>query len=67
MTRFVWPYEDQFNNSRIYKPRRDLPMFEGEDFHKWLYKYNQYSDLEEIVETNKLKLTSYYLNEMALY
>jgi len=42
-------------------------MFEGEDFHKWLYKYNQYSDLEEIVETNKLKLTSYYLNEMALY
>jgi hypothetical protein len=42
-------------------------MFEGDDVHKWLYKYNQYFDLEEIVETNKLKLTSYYLNEMALY
>ena len=35
--------------------------------HKWLYKCNQYFDLEEIPEAEKLKLTSYYLDGMALY
>ena len=35
--------------------------------HKWLYKYNQYFNLEEIPEADKLKLASYYLDGMALY
>nr|TKR65765.1 hypothetical protein D5086_0000317890 [Populus alba] len=38
------------------RPRRDFPSFEGEEVHKWLYKCNQYFDLEEIPETDKLKL-----------
>jgi hypothetical protein len=32
-----------------------------------LYKCNQYFDLEEIPETDKLKLASYYLDGLALY
>uniref|UniRef100_A0A6N2MPH0 Ty3 transposon capsid-like protein domain-containing protein n=1 Tax=Salix viminalis TaxID=40686 RepID=A0A6N2MPH0_SALVM len=38
-----------------------------EEIHKWLYKCNQYFDLEEIPEADKLKLASYYLDGMALY
>ena len=49
------------------KPRRDFPTFEGEGVHKWLYKCNQYFDLEEIPEGEKLRLASYYLDGMALY
>jgi hypothetical protein len=35
--------------------------------HKWLYKCNQYFDIEEIAKTEKLKLASYYLKGMTLY
>ena len=52
---------------RSRRPRRDFPSFEGEEVHKWLYKCNQYFDLEEIPETDKLKLASYYLDGLALY
>ena len=52
---------------RVHKPKMNFPTFEGEDVHKWLYKCNQYFDLEEIVEPDKLKLASYYLDGLALY
>ena len=52
---------------RSRRPMRDFPSFEGEEVHKWLYKCNQYFDLEEIPETDKLKLASYYLDGLALY
>ena len=52
---------------RSRKPRRDFPIFEGEEVHKWLFKCNQYFDLEEIPEADKLRLASYYLDGMALY
>jgi hypothetical protein len=32
-----------------------------------LYKCNQYFDIEEIPESDKLKLASYYLDGLALY
>ena len=32
-----------------------------------VYKYNQYFDIEEVVEVGKLKIVSYYLDGMALY
>ncbi|KAJ6862568.1 hypothetical protein NC652_039424 [Populus alba x Populus x berolinensis] len=40
---------------------------QDEEVHKWLYKCNQYFDLEEIPETDKLKLASYYLDGLELY
>jgi len=52
---------------RVHKPRRDFPCFDGEDVHKWLYKCNQYFDMEKIKETEKVKLASFYLDGMALY
>jgi len=45
---------------RVHKPRRDFPCFDREDVHKWLYKCNQYFDLEEIKETEKVKLFHTY-------
>ena len=35
--------------------------------HRWLYKCNQYFDIEDIDELDKLKLASYYLDGIALY
>jgi len=52
---------------KIHKPRRDFPCFDGEDVHKWLYKCNQYFDMEEIKGAEKVKLASFYLDGMALY
>lgn len=52
---------------RAHKPKRNFPTFEGDEVHKWLYKCNQYFDLEEIAEQDKLKLASYYLDGLALY
>jgi hypothetical protein len=57
----------QSGHYKFHKPKRDFPSFEGEDVHKWLYKCNQYFEMEEVPEAEKLKLTSYYLDGMALY
>lgn len=62
-----WAREGSLPTYRSRRPRRDFPTFEGEEVHKWLYKCNQYFDLEEIPENDKLKLASYYLDGMALY
>ena len=52
---------------KFHKPRRDFPSFKGEDVHKWLYKCNQYFEIEEVPNVDKLKLASYYLDDMVLY
>jgi len=49
-----------------YVDQKESSIFEGEDVLKWIYKCNQYFDVEEIVEQDKLKLASYYLDDMAL-
>jgi hypothetical protein len=59
--------EEGPHSYRVHKPRRDFPCFDGEDVHKWLYKCNQYFDMEEIKETEKVRLASFYLDGMALY
>jgi hypothetical protein len=59
-----WQYGGHY---KFHKPRRDFPSFEGEDVHKWLYKCNQYFEIEEVPDAEKLKLASYYLDGMALY
>nr|TKS12908.1 hypothetical protein D5086_0000058600 [Populus alba] len=51
---------------RVHKPKMNFPTFEGEDVQKWLYKCNQYFELEEIPESDKLKIASYYLDGLAL-
>ena len=59
-----WQYGGHY---KFHKPKRDFPAFEGEDVHKWLYKCNQYFEIEEVPDAEKLKLASYYLDDMALY
>nr|TKR68966.1 hypothetical protein D5086_0000309060 [Populus alba] len=59
-----WQYGGHY---KFHKPRRDFPSFEGEDVHKWLYKCNQYFEIEEVPDADKLKLASYYLDDTALY
>ena len=41
-----WLGEGSQSTYKSRRPRRDFPAFEGEDVHKWLYKCNQYFDLE---------------------
>ena len=62
-----WIGEGPQSTYRSRRPKRDFPTFEGEEVHKWLYKCNQYFDLEEIPESKKMKLASYYLDGLALY
>nr|TKS04084.1 hypothetical protein D5086_0000146390 [Populus alba] len=50
----------------IRRPKREFLVFKGNDVLKWIYKCNQYFDVEEVVEHDKLKLASYYLDDMAL-
>jgi len=54
-------------NYKVHRPKHLFPMFEGEDVHRWLYKCNQYFDIEDIDESDKLKLASDYLDGIALY
>ena len=35
--------------------------------HRWLYKCNQYFEIEDIKDSKKLKLASYYLDDITLY
>jgi len=49
-----------------YVDQKESSIFEREDVLKWIYKCNQYFDVEEIAEQDKLKLASYYLDGMAL-
>ena len=62
-----WIGEGSQGSYRFHKPKRNFPTFEGKDVHKWLYKCNQYFNLEEIAKPDKLKLASYYLDGLALY
>lgn len=52
---------------KILKPKQDFSSFDGEDIHRWLYKYNQFFKVEEIHESENLKLDSYYLDEITFY
>nr|TKS06531.1 hypothetical protein D5086_0000121690 [Populus alba] len=45
----------------IRRPKREFPVFEGNNVLKWIYKCNQYFDVEEVAEHDKHKLASYYL------
>ena len=58
--------EEGQHSYRVHKPQRDFACFDGEYVHNWLYKCNQYFDKEEIMKTEKVKLASFYLDEMTL-
>jgi len=32
---------------KVHKPKRDSSSFDGEDVHKWIYKCNQYFEIEK--------------------
>ncbi|KAL3596164.1 hypothetical protein D5086_007801 [Populus alba] len=59
--------EGRQSHYKVHRPKHLFPVFEGEDVHRWLYKCNQYFEIEDIEESDKLKLASYYLDGIALY
>ena len=59
--------EERNHSYKIHKPKHFFPVFNGEDVHRWLYKCTQYFEIEEIANTDKLRITSYYLEGVALY
>jgi hypothetical protein len=52
---------------KVHRPKHLFPVFGGDDVHRWLYKCNQYFEIEDIEDPEKLKLASYYLDGIALY
>ena len=60
-------YEGRPAVFKVYKPKHLFPVFRGDDVHRWLYKCNQYFEIEDIEDSEKLKLASYYLDDIALY
>jgi len=59
--------EERIPSYKIHKPKHFFPIFNGEDVHRWLYKCAQYFEIEEIANTDKLRIASYYLEGVALY
>jgi len=49
---------------KVHRPKHLFPVFGGDDVHRWLYKCNQYFEIEDF---EKLKLASYYLDDITLY
>jgi hypothetical protein len=49
---------------KVHRPKHLFPVFGRDDVHRWLYKCNQYFEIEDF---EKLKLASYYLDGIALY
>jgi hypothetical protein len=49
---------------KVHRPKHLFPVFGRDDVHRWLYKCNQYFEIEDF---EKLKLASYYLHGIALY
>ena len=50
-----------------YKNLKETINFDDDYVHKWLYKCNQYFNIEEVVEVEKLRITSYYIDDTILY
>ena len=50
--------EERIPPYKIHKPKHFFPTFNGEDVHRWLYKYAQYFEIEEIANTDKLRIAS---------
>jgi hypothetical protein len=52
---------------KVHRPKHLFSVFGGDDVHRWLYKCNQYFEIEDIKDPKKLKLASSYLDGIALY
>jgi hypothetical protein len=61
------PHEDRMSNYKVHQPKHFFPTFNGEDVHKWLFKCTQYFEIEEVADSEKLQIASYYLDGVALY
>jgi hypothetical protein len=59
--------EDIVPTYKVNKPKHFFPTFNGEEVHKWLFKCTQYFKIEEVADFEKLQITSYYLDGVALY
>jgi hypothetical protein len=61
------PREDRMSTYKVHRPKHFFPTFNGEDVHKWLFKCTQYFEIEEVADSDKLQIASYYLDGVALY
>jgi hypothetical protein len=59
--------EDRIPSYRVHKPKHFFSTFNGEDVHKWLFKCTQYFEMEDVADSEKLQIASYYLDGVALY
>jgi len=61
------PREDRMSTYKVHRPKHFFPTFNGKYVHKWLFKCTQYFEIEDVVDSEKLQITSYYLDRVALY
>jgi len=59
--------EDKIPSYRVHKPKHFFPTFNGDDVHKWIFKYTQYFEIEDMADSKKLQKTSYSLDGVAFY
>jgi len=43
---------------KVHRPKHLFPVFREDDVHRWLYKCNQYFEIKDIEDFEKLKLSS---------
>jgi len=58
--------EDRVATYKVHKPKHFFPTFNVGDVHKWLFKCTQYFEIEEVADSEKLEIPSYYLDGLAL-
>jgi len=54
------------NNTLSRLSRIDFPRFAGEDVQGWVYKYEQFFELDAIVDNRRVKIASIHLFGRAL-
>ena len=66
-TRNNWTREADQHSRQVHRPRRDFPSFNGDNVYQWLFRCNQYFEITEMNDSEKLKQASYYMDDRALY
>jgi len=59
--------EDRVATYKVHEPKHFFPTFNWGGVHKWLFKCTQYFKIEEVADSEKLQIASYYLDGVALY
>ncbi|KAJ8759787.1 hypothetical protein K2173_009888 [Erythroxylum novogranatense] len=52
---------------KLKKPKKSFPSFNGSDVRDWIYKANQFFDMEPLSDIEKIKYATYHMEKPALY